>query len=91
MPENKVAAITGAAHRIGACIAATFHRHGFEVIVHYNQSEQAAHQLVAQLNAERPGTAAALQANLAEAGQVESLAQAVARLAGRASGDPLET
>ena len=46
MTELKVVCITGAARRIGATIARTFHRQGFRVIIHYHRSTDAAEELV---------------------------------------------
>jgi pteridine reductase len=63
--STKTAIITGAARRIGAAIARELHRTGMDVIVHYHHSADEAHALVQQLNAERPGSAHALAANLA--------------------------
>lgn len=83
MSEPRVVVITGAAQRIGACIASTFHRHDYNVIVHYNQSEDAALQLVARLNGERPNSATALQSNLADAMQVENLSKVILDQFGR--------
>ena len=83
MSETKVVAITGAAQRIGACVASTFHRHNFDVIVHYNQSEEAATKLVARLNSERPSSATTVQSNLTDAMQVENLAQTILNQFGR--------
>lgn len=83
MSETRVVVITGAAQRIGACIASTFHRHDYNVIVHYNQSEDAALQLVARLNGERSNSATTIQSNLADAMQVENLAQVILDQFGR--------
>ena len=77
MSNNKVVAVTGAARRIGACIASTFHRYEFDVIIHYNRSEEEARELVTSLNSERPNSATAVQSNLADAVQVEKLAQVI--------------
>lgn len=73
MGDVKAVLITGAAQRIGACIAATFHRQGFNVIVHYRRSDAAADRLVSQFNQQRSGSAVALQADLTLAEQVETL------------------
>ncbi len=48
--DNKVVLITGAARRLGATFAHRFHQQGAKVVVHYNQSEAEALQLVSQLN-----------------------------------------
>jgi len=41
--------VTGAAHRLGACIATLFAQSGWQVLCHYDQSEQAAQALAAHL------------------------------------------
>jgi pteridine reductase len=56
--------VTGAARRIGASIARALHREGMNVIVHYNRSATDANTLCESLNAERAGTARAIQADL---------------------------
>ena len=42
--------ITGAAHRIGRAIALKFHEAGFNLLLHCNQSAEAADSLAAKLN-----------------------------------------
>ncbi len=70
MSENTeqapVALVTGAARRLGAAIASSLHRRGLRVAVHYRGSERAARELVDTLEAERPGSAMAVQADLAD-------------------------
>jgi NAD(P)-dependent dehydrogenase (short-subunit alcohol dehydrogenase family) len=53
--ENTRALITGASVRIGRQIALAFARAGAVVVVHYNQSEREALQLVDELSAVSPG------------------------------------
>lgn len=48
--QRPVALITGAAKRLGACIATRLHEIGYNVVVHYNTSETEATDLVKQLN-----------------------------------------
>ena len=83
MAERKILLITGAARRIGAAIATLFHSRGYEVIVHFNQSEQQALKLVNGLNAERPDSAMCLQADLCAVSQVHDLADAALAWRGR--------
>jgi pteridine reductase len=71
---TQVALITGAAARIGACIASTLHAAGYNVVVHYHRSQAQAQALVAQLNHQRPASAQLLQANLLEPTAVQQLA-----------------
>lgn len=62
--QPKVALVTGAAQRIGACIAQTLHGAGYNVILHYRHSGGAAATLAGQLNAQREGSCASLQQDL---------------------------
>jgi pteridine reductase len=76
--KPSVALITGAARRIGAEIARAMHADGFNIVVHYQQSKQAAEQLAAKLNRIRPGSAVTVAANLTRtAGLKKLIAQAV--------------
>lgn len=74
---NKTCFITGASKRLGACTARKFHTEGFNVIIHYNSSVEAAEKLVAELNSLREDSAIAMQANLTNKDQVQALAIAV--------------
>ena len=71
------ALITGAARRIGACIARHLHQAGYDLILHYRHSATDAVQLAEELNATRPGSCSSLQADLAEMAEVERLAAEV--------------
>ena len=62
--ENKTALITGAAKNIGATIAKKLHNVGMNVIVHYNNSENEAIELIKNLNDIRNNSAIAIQADL---------------------------
>jgi pteridine reductase len=48
--QDKVALITGGAHRIGATLARTLHAEGMRLVIHYHSSEAAAHALQAELH-----------------------------------------
>jgi pteridine reductase len=61
---GKSALITGGARRVGAAIARRLHAAGASVLVHYRDSEAEAVQLLAELNAERPKSAAKVKAEL---------------------------
>jgi len=65
---SPVALITGAAQRIGAEIARTLHHHGFNIALHYRQSEEAAKALQIELEARRPESTALIKADLLETG-----------------------
>lgn len=62
--KTKVVLVTGAAKRIGARITRTFHQSGYNIILHYNQSTDEAHELQEILNSERPGSVSLLQLDL---------------------------
>ena len=69
-----VALITGAAHRIGACITRHLHQAGYSVIIHYNRSAAASVALADELNATRTASAVCLQADLLTTDEVRHLA-----------------
>jgi pteridine reductase len=80
---SKVVFITGAAKRIGATIARTFHRQGFKVIIHYNRSTKQALALVDELNSNKADSAAALQADLTDRDAAMDMAKKVVGIFGR--------
>lgn len=61
---TKTAMVTGSARRIGAVIAQTLHQAGYNVIIHCRLSRQAADELAASLNSERPDSAKVIQGDL---------------------------
>lgn len=75
-----IALVTGAARRLGAAIARRLHAAGYDLALHYRHSAADMAALVAQLEAERPGSAFALQADLAE---YDRLPELVAHTLGR--------
>lgn len=71
-PMSPVALVTGAAHRLGKVFALTLARHGFDLVLHYHQSLDAARQT--QLEIESVGRRAILsQADLTDPAQISSL------------------
>ena len=48
----KTVLVTGAAHRLGACIATLFAQSGWQVLCHYDQSQAAAQALTEGLRAQ---------------------------------------
>ncbi len=74
--DAKVVLITGAAQRLGAVTARLLHSHGWHVLVHYRQSGEKAEELAAEFNAKRRNSCAVLQADLANAHEVQALAKA---------------
>ncbi len=81
--SDKTVLITGAARRIGAVIAAALHARGARLAVHYRSSKADAEALVARLNAARPDSARAFQADLADPASFDALPAAVVRAFGR--------
>ena len=77
---HPVALVTGAARRLGAAIARRLHAAGHDVALHYRGSAAEAHALAAELDAARPGSVLALQAELSE---FDRLPELVARTVGR--------
>ncbi|MFN3628878.1 MAG: pteridine reductase [Casimicrobiaceae bacterium] len=51
-----VAIVTGGARRVGAAIVERLHRAGYDVVIHYRGSQDAARDLAARLEAHRPGS-----------------------------------
>jgi pteridine reductase len=71
---RRTALITGAARRIGACIAETLHQRGCDVFLHYHGSSDAAKELSRKLNAQRPASATIVQADLGDSEDINRLA-----------------
>jgi len=80
--ETKVALITGGAGGIGSEIARRLAANGINVAVAYSKSEQAAQQLVGEIQASK-GSAHAFKADVAQPSAVEPLFQAVIEKFGR--------
>ena len=76
MSSRKVALITGAAARLGACTAKTLHERGCDVLLHCNSSVEQAGLLVDELNAGRENSAFVAQADLSLPAGIESLSSA---------------
>ncbi len=69
---SPVALVTGAAHRLGKVFALTLARHGFDIILHYHRSLDAARQTQAEV--ESVGRRVSLsQADLTNPSQISSL------------------
>ncbi len=73
MAITKVALITGAAERIGAEICRHFHKEGFNILLHYNQSEESARALADELNGTRTDSVRTMQLDLVSNMQWEGL------------------
>jgi pteridine reductase len=83
MSRTRVALVTGAARRIGACIAESLHQRGCDVILHYNSSRAEVDKVAARLNDLRSGSARVLQAELGNSEQIKRLAEQLREQAGR--------
>ncbi|MGZ9233951.1 MAG: SDR family oxidoreductase [Anaerolineales bacterium] len=69
---SSLALVTGAAHRLGKVFALTLARHGFDIVLHYHHSLDAA--LQTQLELESVGRRVILaQADLTDPAQIDSL------------------
>jgi pteridine reductase len=79
---NRVALVTGAAHRVGKAIALELAEAGAHLVIHYNSSENAARETVAEIQA-LGRRAVALRADLSQSAQIDSVfAQAEAEFGG---------
>jgi len=81
--KGKSVLITGSARRLGAAIARRLHGAGADLAIHYRSSSTDADALVAELNALRPGSAVALQADLLDLGSLPGLVTQVTGTYGR--------
>jgi pteridine reductase len=69
---SPLALVTGAAHRLGKAFALTLARQGYDILLHYHQSADAARQTQAEI--ESAGRRVILsQADLTDPAQIESL------------------
>jgi pteridine reductase len=75
--------ITGAARRIGACIARTLHANGANIAIHYRGSADEAKQLAAELNDIRANSAITVQADLLDTERLAGLVEEVVAKTGR--------
>lgn len=83
MRARKVALITGAGRRIGACIAEYLHQHHWDVIIHCNQSIDEAEALCEGLNKKRFDSAIVFSADLTQQMIHQTLIQQVIDWAGQ--------
>ena len=84
--SRPVVLITGAAKRVGATIARTLHAAGYELTLHYRESRAEMEALCAELEAVRPGSTLALQAELAQIEQLPALVESTIARYGRLDG-----
>lgn len=83
---ERVILITGAARRVGACIAATLHAAGCSIAIHCRGSRGEADALAASLEAARPGTTLVLQTDLLDLDALPGLVSGVTTRFGRLDG-----
>ena len=76
----KTALITGGALRIGAQIAQTLHNDGYNIIIHYRHSKQAAESLAQTLNTQRSDSATIIQAELSSLDDIQALSHNIKQL-----------
>ena len=79
----RYALVTGAARRIGACIAETLHERGCDVYLHYHKSSEAVSGLAEKLNSIRAESASVVKADLASDEDIKSLADHVRARSGQ--------
>ena len=79
--QNRVAIISGSSRGIGAAIAKLFAEHGAAVGINYYSSKDAAREVVDEI-VSRGGKAIAVQANVNDVAQVESMVQQVSKTFG---------
>ncbi|MEJ2105896.1 MAG: pteridine reductase [Acidiferrobacteraceae bacterium] len=80
---NKVALITGGAHRIGASIARRLHAEGMNIAIHYRNSQEGARALQEELQSERPESVVLLGGDLLNNGVLSNLASETGQAFGR--------
>lgn len=79
--NTETALVTGAGRRIGRAVALALAADGWRVVVHYNASAGEAEEVVAEI-ANAGGTAAAIQADLGDAAETDTLVERAARMLG---------
>lgn len=73
--DNPVALVTGSAKRIGAAIAKGLHAAGYNLVLHYRNSQTTAENLIAELNQQRADSAICIQADFDQLESVKTLAE----------------
>jgi len=81
--SDKVALVTGAAHRLGARIARCLHAQGMDMVLHYRGSEAAAQALAAELTLSRPDSVLLLRADLNRCHEFTGLIERIRAFRGR--------
>lgn len=73
--KNLAVLVTGAAKRIGKQTATLLHKNGYNIVVHCNNSTDAADLFVQELNSIRPDSAKRVAADITNFEELESLAR----------------
>lgn len=81
--HGQVALVTGGAKRVGAAIVRALHGAGARVVVHFHSSQAEAERLVGELEAQRPGSASAIQLDLQDTTRLPELVRGVEQRFGR--------
>jgi pteridine reductase len=81
--QGKVILVTGGAKRVGAAICRRLHTAGAQLAVHYRSSANEALALCGEMNAQRPNSAAAFQANLLDLHALPQLVNQIVKNFGR--------
>ena len=79
----KVVLLTGSAKRIGAFTAQYLHQLGWNIVLHYNQSEQQATELAKQMNAARAESVRLVQGALNSVQDIEHVAKQAIKAFGK--------
>lgn len=79
----KVVLLTGSAKRIGAFTAQYLHQLGWNIVLHYNQSEQQATELAKQMNAARAESVKLVQGALNSVQDIEHVAKQAIKAFGK--------
>jgi len=73
----RVALVTGAAKRLGRCIAETLHKEGWNIVAHYQHSATEANMLCERLNNKRNNSCKIVHADLSDKHALDKFAQQV--------------
>ncbi len=73
--ENRVALVTGSAKRIGAAIAKGLHAAGYNLVLHYRDSQTVAESLTAEFNQQRTNSAICIHADFDDIESIKTLAE----------------
>jgi len=84
--KGKVILVTGAARRVGACIASTLHAHGANILLHFRNSKGEAEQLKTELEVQRPDSVSLIQGDLDQTNTFAQIVEQSLQVWGRIDG-----